>query len=145
MYPNYKLSENGYNFLLQQEEIKTKPYLDSDGMYRVGLNHKGLEINPLHEYTMEEIRMLFEQDRGAIEEDVNKIFDPKFMTQNMFDACFSFAYSIGGIISTTELGKLIQMNPYSDQIRDIWSQTYIQKSPKLAQRRQREIKLYFDI
>ena len=140
----FHLSEDGYQFLLSQEKVRRKPFRDTNGFFTVGISHNGPEVNPLHTYTDEEIKMLFESDKKRIEEDVNKIFDPLFMNQNMFDACFSFAFDIGNI-SQTELGKLIQKNPYDDRIRETWAYAYTegQKNKKLMTRRLKELKLYY--
>ena len=138
------LSENGYNFLKSIEGYKHKPYKDSNGLYSVGLGHNGKDVNPNKIYTDEEIKKLFEKDKIRFEADVNKIFDEKFMNQNMFDACFSFAYNVGNI-AKTELGRMISNNPYDDRLREFWEYTYTngKKNKGLVARRKKEVELYF--
>lgn len=121
------------------------PRLDGSGKYVVGLRHFGEDIDPTRRYTQEEIYQFFETDKIPYEDDVNEIFDPVFMTQNMFDAMFCFAFSVGKI-SSTDLGQMIRKNPYDDRIRDFWRYTYTKanKNKILSERRQKEVKFYFD-
>ena len=141
---HFHLSENGYQLLLSLERPKSVPRADSSGRYIVGLRHTGEDIEPEHRYTPEEIADFFETDKVTYENDVNEIFDPIFMTQNMFDAMFCFAFSVGKI-SSTELGQMIRKNPYDDRIRDFWRYTYTQanRNRQLSERRAREVEYYF--
>ena len=140
----YHLSEEGFKFLLTLEKWRTVPKLDGSGQWTVGLRHTGDDVEPEREYSDDELMQLFETDREFYEDDVRSIFDPKFMTQNMFDACFCFAFSVGGI-SGTELGKMIEKNPYDDRLRDFWKYTYTQgkKNKALVMRRIKEVNYYF--
>lgn len=140
----YRLSEEGFKFLLTLEKWRTTPKMDGTGQWTVGLRHTGDDVEPEREYTDEEILEMFEEDRGFYEDDVRSIFDPKFMTQNMFDACFFFAFSVGGI-SGTELGRMIEKNPYDDRLRDFWKYTYTsgKKNKALVMRRIKEVNYYF--
>lgn len=110
----------------------------------VGLRHTGDDVERERCYTQSEIEEFFEIDRIPYEDDVNEIFDPVFMTQNMFDAMFCFAFSVGKI-SSTELGQMIHRNPYDDRIRDFWKYTYTKanKNRLLSDRRQKEVDYYF--
>ena len=141
---DYSLSKEGFEFLKTLEICRYKPKMDSSGQLVVGYRHYGDDIDPQHEYTEEEIMDFFEKDRIEYEEDVRNIFDPNFMTQNMFDACFCFAFSIGSITGT-ELGKMILKNPYDDRLRDFWKYTYTsgKKNKALVMRRIKEVNYYF--
>lgn len=141
---NIELSFNGYKFLVAITGYRTKPYKNSEGVYTVGFRHTGDDVIPGKIYTDEEIYDFFMEDKKQLEEDVRKIFDPRFMTQHMFDACFCFAYSVGGI-SNTELGKMISKNPYDDRIKATWEYTYTngKKNKSLTRRREREVEYYF--
>ena len=99
------------------------PKLDSNGYYTVGIRHNGPDVDPNKIYTEEEVDALFEEDKKFFENDVNEIYDPIFMSQRMFDACFCFAFSVGRI-SGTDLGNIIKKNPYDDRISDFWKYTY---------------------
>ena len=138
------LSEEGYKFLLTLEKKRTVPKLDPSGRYYVGIRHYGDDVEPGRTYTDEEIDAFFAQDRIQFEEDVNRIYDPIFMNQRMFDACFCFAFSVGRI-SGTDLGNMIKKNPYDDRIWDFWKYTYTQgkKNKALVMRRLAEVRYYF--
>lgn len=138
------LSQEGYEFLLTLEKKRTVPRLDSNGEYTVGLRHNGGDVDPDREYTEEEIDAFFEKDRKMYEEDVNELYDPVFMNQRMFDACFCFAFSVGRITGT-DLGNLIKRNPYDDRIWDFWRYTYTQggRNKALVMRRNKEVQYYF--
>jgi GH24 family phage-related lysozyme (muramidase) len=140
----YSLSEEGFEFLRSLEIWRHVPKLDGSGQWTVGLRHTGEDVEPEREYTDEEILQMFDDDRQFYEDDVRSIFDPRFMTQHMFDACFCFAFQVGGI-SGTELGKMIQKNPYDDRIRNFWKYTYTQgkKNKALVLRRIKEVNYYF--
>ena len=95
------LSQEGFNLLKGFEGFKNKPYhLKGEKYYTVGLGHYGPDVNPNKIYTDAECMAFFEKDKKRFEEDVNKIYDKRFMNQNMFDACFCFAYMrIGEILN----------------------------------------------
>lgn len=139
-----KLSENGLKFLIEQEEMKFIPQANKHGEYIVGLKHRGTDIRPDKIYTMDEIIQFFEKDKIKIENEVNKVFDDRFMSQNMFDALFSFAYDVGKL-EKTELGKMIKKNPFDERIMDFWEYTYTCnfKNTVAVKRRKLEVQLYF--
>jgi GH24 family phage-related lysozyme (muramidase) len=138
------LSDEGFEFLKTLEHCHYTPRMDSNGVYTVGYRHQSEDLNPEREYTTEEILAFFEEDKKFYEDDVNLIYDPVFMNQQMFDACFAFAFSAGGI-SSTELGRMIKSNPFDDRIRDFWRYTYTQakKNKALVMRRIKEVNYYF--
>ena len=138
------LSQQGYEFLLTLEKKSLIPKLDSNGYYTVGIRHNGPDVDPNKIYTEEEVDALFEEDKKFFENDVNEIYDPIFMSQRMFDACFCFAFSVGRI-SGTDLGNIIKKNPYDDRISDFWKYTYTQgyKNKALVARRLKEVEYYF--
>lgn len=139
-----RLSESGYEFLKSVEGVRLVPYKDGKGRWAVGFGHNGPDVKPGKKYTEAEIKKLFDADKVRFEKDVNKIFDEKFMNQNMFDACFSFAYNVGNI-SSTDLGRMIAANPYDDRLRAFWAYTYTDggRNRGLVNRRKKEALLYF--
>lgn len=137
-----ELSSNGFNFLKSVEGKHNKPYWDN-GMYSVGYGHRGKDVNPKKIYSDSEIEAFFKQDKIRIEKEVNKIFKAG-MTQNMYDALFSFTYNVGHL-EGTELAKMIQ-NDYKDPaIKEFWKYTWTNKKQNkgLVNRRIKEVNLYF--
>lgn len=140
----YRLSYNGFRFLVAVNGFTTKPRLSSDGQYVVGIRHILSEDDEIRTYTDREIFNFFLQDKHIFEDDVNLVFDSRFMNQNMGDAMLSFCVQVGNI-SNTELGKKIFRNPFDFQsLKPIFTSTYTnsKKSPNLVNRRRREFELY---
>ena len=140
-----RLSDKGYDFIKNLEPYSNKPYRNQSGVLVVGINHTGDDIDESKTYSDEELKDMFYKDNKSIEDDVNLIYDERFMFSNMFDACFSFALNVGNI-SNTDLGRMIQKNPYDDNLRDFWKYTYTSggKNKTLVERRKSEIKMYFN-
>ena len=138
-----KLSQNGFEFLKSVEGKMNKPYWDNDA-YSVGYGHHGKDIDPNKIYTDKEIEDFFQKDKIRFEREVSKIFREGEMSQNQFDAMFSFAYNVGHIVGT-ELGTMIATNPHNPKIRDFWEYTWTnkRKNQGLVKRRQKEAELYF--
>lgn len=138
------LSQNGLIFLIEQDDIKYIAQSNKKGEYIVGLKHRGNDIDPNKVYSLEEIIEFFNKDKENIEKEVAKVFDDRFMTQNMYDALFSFTYDVGKL-EKTELGKMIKKNPFDERIYDFWQYTYTcnYKNEVAVKRRKLEVELYF--
>lgn len=96
---NMKLSNNGFNFLLNNEGKKYKMYLDTANPPRptIGIGHLILP-NEKHLLTAtltdSQVNELFKKDLKRFENAVNSdILRP--IKQTQFDALVSFAYNIG--------------------------------------------------
>lgn len=140
------LSNSGFSFLKGEEGYRNYPYrLKGEKYYTVGLGHNGPDVIPGKNYSDEEIQALFKKDELRFTQDVMKIWD-NTMTQNMFDAMFSFAYNHGNI-SQTALGQAIKNGGWKDKdrITQIWRTSYCsgQYATVLKQRRLREVSLFY--
>ena len=140
----HHLSDNGLRLLRELEKPRHAAYKDSSGKVVVGFRHTGSDVVEGRVYTEQEIMQFFNMDKMKFENDVNKIYDPMFMNQNMFDACFLFAFSVGNV-SNTDIGRIISKNPYDDRLHTLWLNTYTNsgKSKNLLKRRKIEHDLYF--
>lgn len=141
-----KLSSSGFSFLKKHEGVKYKPYkLDGEKYYTVGYGHYGPDVVPTKVYSESEVNKLFERDSTRFTNDVMSLWQDG-MTQNMFDAMFSFAYNHGNI-SSTELGRAIRNGGWKDQnkISSIWKRSYCSGRYKktLTRRRKEESELFF--
>lgn len=137
---------NGFNFLKKEEGYRNYPYrLSGERYYTVGLGHNGPDVIPGKKYTDEEITSLFTSDSYRFTQDVMKVWDDS-MTQNMFDAMFSFAYNHGNI-SNTELGRAIKNGGWKDEarIKEIWKRSYCSGpyASVLRTRRMKEVSLFY--
>ena len=139
------LSQAGFNKLKQEEGYKLKAYrLSGEGHCTCCLGHFGADVQCGRTYTDAECQAFFAKDSARFCNDVNKIFNPATMTQNMFDAMFSFAYNHGNI-SNTKLGKTIKANPKNfSEIQRVWEASYCsgRYANVLSKRRKREAALY---
>lgn len=140
------LSQSGFNFLKNKEGYRTVPYkLQGEKYYTVGLGHYGPDVIPGKEYNYTEIMSLFNKDSLRFTSDVMKIWDSS-MTQNMFDAMFSFAYNHGNI-SNTKLGQAIKNGGWKnkEEIIRIWTSSYCsgRHASTLKKRRQAEVNLFY--
>lgn len=140
------LSNNGFNFLKNKEGFRNVPYkLEGEKYYTVGYGHYGPDVIPGKTYSLAEIEAFFEKDAARHNNDVSKIWDSS-MTQNMFDAMFSFSYNHGNI-STTKLGQAIRNGGWKDKdkIVRIWTSSYCsgRYAQSLKRRRQAEVSLFY--
>jgi GH24 family phage-related lysozyme (muramidase) len=128
--------------------------------WTVGIGHYGKEVLPgdnvfpkyegkkivnAHTYTDSEVQAFFVKDSDRFTKDVNKIWTSD-MTQNMFDAMFSFAYNHGNI-SSTQLGRAIKNGGWKNQsnIRTIWTSSYVSGKyhDALLKRRKAEVDFFY--
>ena len=99
-----KVSKLGLVEIAGHEGIVPMPYLDSVGVWTVGIGHaevSGRPPNPRHmargvALPMTEIFELFEADIAAFARDVDSAVDVP-VVQHEFDALVSFHYNTGGI------------------------------------------------
>lgn len=92
------LSQNGFDFIKSHEGFKTKPYKaqPQETYWTVGIGHYGADVNPNKIYTEAECMALFKKDTEYFDRVVNAVWRAP-MTQNMYDALFSAAYSCGNL------------------------------------------------
>lgn len=140
------LSQNGYTFLKKEEGYKPKAYrLNGEKYCTCCLGHYGADVQCGRTYTDQECKSFFGVDSAKFTANVNKIYDTnRGMTQNMFDAMFSFAYNHGNIWRT-ELGRTINADPKNfNAIQRVWERSYCtgKYAKVLTARRKREAQLY---
>lgn len=139
------LSQAGFNKLKQEEGYKQKAYrLSGESYCTCCLGHFGADVQCGRTYTDAECQSFFAKDAERFNRDVNRIFDSATMSQNMFDAMFSFAYNHGNI-SNTKLGNVIKANPRNfAEIQRVWEASYCtgKYANVLTKRRKREAALY---
>ena len=149
------LSQTGYNALKNSEGYSPKAYRLGD---KTGnkekyctccIGHYGADVECVRTYTDAECQDLFKKDSARFENIVNQIYDTnKGMTQNMFDAMFSFVYNCGSFKNAQSLKNAIVANPKDfDKIGQIWERSCLKSaSPSftkgLMNRRRREAKMY---
>lgn len=137
---------SGINFLVQEEGLRLKPYLDSVGVATIGVGCTYYEngnrvkmTDPAitRERAIELFRNVLKQYETTVwsvtRDDIN---------QNQFNALVSICFNIGvtGFKGSTLL-KRVNMNPLDHKIPDAFLMW--RKPIELLGRRKREAKLYF--
>jgi len=96
-----KTSAKGLVEIASHEAIVLSPYLDSVGVWTVGIGHTSNAGNPnpkteRREFSISEIMEIFARDIEKFERRVREAFGRK-LTQEQFDAAVSFDFNTGGI------------------------------------------------
>lgn len=142
-------SQKGIDFIIKEEGIVLKPYLDSVKKPTIGVGSTywedgrpvSMSDKPI---TRDRAILLFKTTLKRYEAQVNKSIT-RPINQNQFDACVSLCYNIGtnGFSSST-VAKKVQLNPCDPDIRQ-WFEAWRNAGgkPILLARRKREANLYF--
>ena len=141
-----QISDNGLKFLMNNEGVVLKPYLDTKGIPTIGVGNTFYEDGSKVKMTdppitekraMELFRWVLKQYELAVysntRDDIN---------QNQFDALVSFTYNVGvTAFKNSTLLKRINANASQQSITNafmMWN-----KPKEIIGRRKREVELYF--
>jgi lysozyme len=141
-----QMSDNGLKFLMNNEGVVLKPYLDTKGIPTIGVGNTFYEDGSKVKMTdppitekraMELFRWILKQYELAVysntRDDIN---------QNQFDALVSFTYNVGvNAFKNSTLLKRINANASQQSITNafmMWN-----KPKEIIGRRKREVELYF--
>lgn len=152
-----KLDDKGIKFLIEQEGLRLKPYFCSAGKATIAIGNTFYEDGRMVKITDPVITekkaySIFNNAKEIFENAINNLVKVK-LTQNQFNALFSFTYNVGiSAFKNSTLLKRINKNPLD---RDIelqflrWNKETDSKTGKLkvneglSNRRKRESSLYF--
>lgn len=154
-----KLDQKGIDFMIEVEGLSLKPYKCSAGVWTIGIGNtfyeNGVKVRPTDKpITRERAISLFSLVSKQFEKDVTSLVKQP-ITQNQFNALFSFAYNVGSDIDVdliaeglgdSTLLKKVNINPNDPTIAKEfakWNKTGGKVVPGLINRRNKEIKLYF--
>ncbi len=140
-----KVSKRGLVEIASHEGIVPMPYLDSVGVWTVGIGHAEVSGRPPNPrkmargvaISMEEVFDLFKDDISAFAHDVDGALE-RPIKQHQYDACVSFHYNTGGFRSSS-IRKLInagQMGSAADAFM-MW-----RRPPEIIGRRRKEQSLF---
>jgi len=141
-----QISDNGLKFLMNNEGVVLKPYLDTKGIPTIGVGNTFYEDGSKVKMTdppitekraMELFRWVLKQYELAVysntRDDIN---------QNQFDSLVSFTYNVGvTAFKNSTLLKRINANASQQSITNafmMWN-----KPKEIIGRRKREVELYF--
>lgn len=140
------MNENGINFLIQEEGIVLKPYLDSVGIPTIGIGCTYYENGTRVKMTDPPITraraiQLFKNVLKTYETAVWSVTRDD-INQNQFNALVSICYNIGVVgFKGSTLLKRVNNNPKDASITEAFKMW--RKPAVLLNRRIREAKLYF--
>lgn len=102
-----KTSQSGLDFIQDVEGCKLFAYLDTGGVWTIGVGHTGPEVVQGLTCTMEQAMAWLAEDVREAEDAINKAVKVS-LTQNQFDALVSFVFNVGvgAFLSSTLLKKL---------------------------------------
>lgn len=89
-----KMSKQGLDLLIEREGIRYDAYLDTEGVWTIGVGHTGPEVVQGLHWTAEQVEDAFEKDVIKFEDSVNACVKVD-LRQNEFDALVSFAHNCG--------------------------------------------------
>jgi len=94
-----KTSLNGLNLIKKYEGIKTSPYIDSGGLWTVGIGHligdgRTLPAEWNRLLTVNECLALLARDVARFERGIERLISVR-LTQNQYDALICFTYNVG--------------------------------------------------
>jgi lysozyme len=149
-----RISENGKNFLISQEGMVLKIYLDSVGKKTLGCGH--LIIPEDLEYslpvgtpiTIDQAMDFLEKDLEIVERCINAYVTVD-LSQNQYDSLCSFIFNCGvNSFASSTLLKKLNMGDFSGAAKEFekWSKITVngikKVSPGLFNRRKREAELF---
>jgi lysozyme len=138
-----QISQQGIDFIKQEEGVRLKAYPDADGVWTIGYGHtKGVHEGMV--ITQEEAENLLKQDLETFETGVANLVKVP-LDQHQFDALVSFSYNLGlgNLAGSTLLHKLNDKD-YQGAAAEFgkWVHARHQVLPGLVARRQAEEKMF---
>jgi lysozyme len=150
----WKLSQDGWDHIREEEGLKLKAYKIGDGKITVGYGHaepiKDSKFKVGETITKEKAEELLKQDIKIAADGVRRMFkdwekdntDIK-ITQSMFDALVSIAYNVGvGGLRRSDLVNKLKRGEYEQAGDSILHFKTSKRFPGLAKRRQKESKMF---
>lgn len=89
-----ELSNKGVNFIRDVEGCKLYSYLDTGGVWTIGVGHTGPEVCKGLTWTVEQVNAALSKDVREASDAVNKLVKVK-LNQDQFDALVSFTFNVG--------------------------------------------------
>ncbi len=146
-----KISKRGLLFIEEFEGFRSKPYLDTGGVWTIGIGTivypNGTKVSGTDRpISRDRALELLEIDLIAREKKVKSLLKVD-LNQNQYDAIISFAYNVGThALSTSTLLKRLNVNPCDPDIAyqfSRWNKDNGKVIAGLVRRREAESKMYF--
>lgn len=138
---NLQLSPKGRDALMKREGIRHEAYLDTRGIWTIGVGHTGPEVHRGLVWTDEQIADEFMRDVQWAVRAVNCVVAP--LNQNMFDALVSFTFNVGmKAFGTSTMKRYLDAGLFKDAANefDKWNQP-----PEIVGRRMEEKAQFLEV
>lgn len=105
----YSLDQKGKIEIISYEDVILSPYLDSGGVWTIGIGHTGFDggiaVKDMPKLTIQQAFDLFSRDITRYEDAVNDLVS-RDLTQDQYNALVSFQYNTGHLLNSTLLNLL---------------------------------------
>ena len=88
------ISEQGLQLLIDREGSRNQAYLDTVGVWTIGVGHTGPEVRPGLAWTDDQVKAVLVLDLDRFEQAVNDGVTVE-LAQHQFDALVSFSFNVG--------------------------------------------------
>jgi lysozyme len=143
-----KISKNGLAEVKKHEGVRNQAYLDSAGVWTIGVGHTAARGAPIPRKGMvisdEEVEATLDRDLDHFEEKVNEVVKVP-LNQNQFDALVSLCFNIGeGAFSKSTLVRRLNAGKYQEAADQflVWNKAGGRKVQGLVNRRIKERALF---
>lgn len=107
-----KTSEEGLDHIEASEGIRYVAYLDTGGVWTIGVGHTGPEVVKGLRATEEQVREWLVEDVEEAEDAVNRLVKVE-LNQNQFDMLVSFVFNVGeGQFKRSTMLRLLNKGDY---------------------------------
>ena len=107
-------SDQGRELILEREGKRNDAYLDSVGVWTIGVGHTGPEVHAGLHWTDEQVDDALRADLDRFEDAVNNGVHV-IIEQHQFDALVSFAFNVGvGAFTSSTLLKKINAKEFDE-------------------------------
>jgi len=151
---NLHLSQNGWDFIRDEEKLRLVAYDIDDGMITIGYGHAQKIKNSTYKVgdkiSVKKANSLLVADVNVAAKGVRRIFSQwkekginRYITQGQYDALISMAFNMGvGGLRSSEVIKYLKSGDYNKAAEEIKTARISNKFSGLAKRRIREFELF---
>lgn len=146
MNDNLRLSAKGIEFLKDMEGVRYTAYLDTGGVWTIGVGHTGPEVIRGLRINEEQVNKYLQKDVIEAEDSVKELVKVP-LSQSQFDALVSFTFNLGeNALSKSTLLRLLNAGDYNGAMQQMnrWVYDNGKLIAGLVKRRKAEQSLWSD-